>query len=224
MSSTNQTAQRRFEGRSVIITGAAGDLGSATARCFAEEGARLVLCDLAITETKLKKLTAELESLGSTAVIYAIVDVSNPEDVKKCVALAAEKFGGIDILVNNAGQRGNINPVHETDDDDFKRTQDVNVYGVFLMMKYAVNKMIESGKGGVITNMSSVSGLAATPYTFSYATSKFAVSGMTRAAAKSLGMHKIRVNALAPFILEGGMANDEFFHTLTLKGKNIPIV
>ena len=223
MSSASQT-QRRFEGRSVIITGAAGDLGSTTARCFAEQGARLVLCDLAVTEPKLKELTAELEALGSPAAIYAIVDVSKPEDVKKCVALAAEKFEGIDILFNNAAYRSkslaSVNPVHETDDEDFKKTQDVNVYGVFLMMKYVVNKMIESGKGGVIINMSSISGLAATPYLFSYTTSKFAISGMTRAAAKSLGMHKIRVNAIAPFVLEGGMA-DGFFHAVTLKGKYV---
>ena len=227
MSSASQ-AQRRFEGKSVIITGAAGDLGSTTARCFAEQGALLVLCDLAITEPKLKELTAELESLGSPVAIYAIVDVSNPEDVKKCVALAAEKFGGIDILFNNAVYRSkslgksvaSVNPVHETDDEDFKNTQDVNVYGVFLMMKYVVNKMIESGKGGAIVNTSSISGLAATPYLFSYATLKFAIGGMTRSAAKSLGMHKIRVNAIAPFVLEGSMA-DGFFKAVTLKGKNI---
>ena len=219
--SSDSKAKRRFEGKTVIITGAAGDLGSTTARSFAQEGAQLVLCDLAINEPKLKEFTVELQSLGSPASIYAIVDVSKPEDVKKCVELAVEKFGSIDILFNNAAYRSkslaSVNPVHETDDEDFKRTQDVNVYGVFLMMKYVVNKMIEASKGGVIVNMSSISGLAATPYLFSYTTSKFAISGMTRAAARSLGMHNIRVNAVAPFVLEGGMA-DGFFQAVTMKG------
>ena len=220
-SAENGTKLRRFEGKSVIITGAAGNLGSTTARCFAEEGARLVLCDLAITEPKLKKLIAELQSFGSPASIYAIVDVSNPGDVKKCVELAVKEFGGIDILLNIAAHSPQLaaalDSLVETDEEDFKRTQDVNVFGVFLMMKYVVKKMIEAGKGGVIINMSSVAGLHASPYIFSYTTSKFAINGMTRAAAKSLGMHKIRVNAVAPFMLEGRMIND-FFEALTIKG------
>ena len=222
MSSAENTAKlRRFEGKSVIITGAAGNLGSTMARCFAEEGARLVLCAHATTEHKLKELIAELQSLGSPASIYAIFDVSNLEDVKKCVKLAVEKFGGIDILVNNAAHNTQLvaalDSVVETDEEDFKRTQDVNVYGVFLMMKYVAKEMIKAGKGGVIINISSISGLHGSPYFFSYTTSKFAVNGMTRAAAKSLGTHKIRVNAVAPFILEGRMVN-EFFKALTIKG------
>ena len=220
-SAENGAKLRRFEGKSVIITGAAGDLGRAITRCFAEEGARLVLCDLATTEHKLKKLIVELQSLGSPASIYAIVDVTNLEDVKKCVKRAVEEFGGIDILLNSAAHSTQLvaalDSVVETDEEDFKRTQDVNVYGVFLMMKYVAKEMIEAGKGGVIINMSSISGLHGSPYLFSYTTSKFAVNGMTRAAAKSLGMHKIRVNAVAPYILEG-MAVDEFFKALTIKG------
>ena len=182
-----------------------------------------MLCDLATTESKLKKLIVELQSLGSPASIYAIVDVTNLEDVKKCVKRAVEEFGGIDILLNIAAHSDKsqlaaiLDSIAETDEENFKRTQDVNVYGVFLMMKYAAKEMIEAGKGGVIINMSSVNGLHASPYVFSYTASKFAVNGMTRAAAKSLGMHKIRVNAVAPFILEGRTV-DEFFKALTIKG------
>ena len=220
-SAENGAKLRRFEGKIVIITGAAGDLGSTITRCFAEEGARLVLCDLPTTEHKLKKLIPELQSLGSPASIYAIFDISNLEGVKKCVKRAVEEFGGIDILINNAIHNTELvaalDSVEETDEEDFKRTQDVNVYGAFLMMKYVIKEMIEASKGGVIINMSSIHGLHATPYLFSYNVSMFAVNGMTRAAAKSLGMHKIRVNAVAPFILEGGKV-DDFFKALTIKG------
>lgn len=208
---------QKFKGKTVLITGAAGDLGSTVGRAFSEQGARIVLCDLAGTEPKLKQLTTELLSLGSPAVIYASVDVSVVEDVKKCVETAVKEFGDIDILINNAGICCDVEPVQESDEAVFKRMQDVNVYGVFLMMKYVSNKMIESGKGGMIINMSSIAGLKGGPFIFSYVASKFAVSGMTRAAAKSLGKHNIRVNALAPGYIEGSMA-DRILREIAGKG------
>ena len=208
---------KKFEGKTVLITGAAGDLGSTTARAFSEQGARIILCDLASTEAKLKQLTTELLSLGSPSVIYASVDVTNVEDVKKCVHLAVKEFGGIDILFNNAGILGQINLLQETDEVMFKKIQDVNVYGVFVMMKYVSNKMIESGRGGVIVNVSSVVGLKGSRYIFPYVASKFAVSGMTRAAARSLARYNIRVNALSPGFLEGNM-KDELFEAIVQKG------
>ena len=210
-------ALKRFEGKSVLITGGAGDLGSTTARLFSEQGARIVLCDLASTEAKLKQLTTELLSLGSPSVIYASVDVANIEDVKKCVQLAVEEFGGIDILFNTHAFLGTINPVHETDELIFKKVQDTNVYGTFLMMKYVSNKMIESGRGGVICNTSSFTGVMANPFAFPYITSKFAINGMSRAAARSLAKYNIRVNSLAPGVLEGGLA-DHGHEAIALKG------
>ena len=197
---------QKFKGKTVLITGAAGDLGSTTARAFSEQGAQIVLCDLAGTEPKLQQLTTELLSLGSPAVISISIDVSNVEDVKRCVEKAVKEFKNIDILFNNAGICCEVEPVQSTDEEVFRRTQDVNVYGVFLMMKYVSNTMIESGKGGVIVNSSSIAGLRGGPLLFSYVASKFAVSGMTKAAAKSLAKYNIRVNAIAPFYIEGNMA------------------
>lgn len=205
---------RKFEGKTVLITGAAGDVGSTTARAFSEQGARVVLCDLAATEPKLKELTRELLLLGSPAVIYASLDVTRVEDVKKCVELAVKEFGSIDILFNNAGICCDVlSPVQSADEVVFKQTQDVNVYGVFLMMKYVSHKMIESGKGGAIVNMASIAGLKGGDLVFSYVASKFAVTGMTRAAAKSLAKHNIRVNAVAPYFIKGSLA-DKFFKEL----------
>ena len=200
---------KRFEGKVALITGGAGDLGSTTARLFSEEGARLVLFDLPSTEPTLKQLETELLSLGSPAVIHVCGDVTNVEDVKKAVQRSVDELGGIDILFNNAAILPAA-PLQLTDEAMFKKVQDINVYGAFLMMKYVSNWMIESGKEGVIVNMSSFGGIMAFDVAFAYCASKFAVSGMTRAAAKSLAKHNIRVCALAPSALEGTLADQCF--------------
>ena len=198
--------QRRFKGKTVLITGAAGGVGSETARAFSKEGARLVLCDLPSTEPKLKQLVTVLLSLGSPTVIYVCGDVTSVEDVKKSVQHGVDKLGGIDILLNSAGIAP-VAPLQLTDEAMFKTVQDVNVYGTFLMMKYTSNQMIKSEKGGVIINMSSFLGMKGGDPLFAYTASKFAVSGMTRAAAKSLAKHNIRVCAIAPHMLEGDLAD-----------------
>jgi len=193
---------KRFEGKTAIVTGAAGDLGSTTARLICEEGARVVLCDLPSTEAKLNQLVTELGVHDSKGVIYVCGDVTNVEDVKKSVQRGVDEFGGIDILLHCAAALPG-GTLQETDDALFKMTQDVNIYGTFLMMKYVSNKMIEVGKGGVIVNVSSDAGVVGIDAIFAYCASKFAVCGMTRAAAKSLAKHNIRVCAVAPAILEG---------------------
>jgi len=198
---------KRFEGKIALITGGAGDVGSTTARLFAAEGARLVLFDLPNTEPSLNQLVTELLSLGSPAVIYVCGDITNVEDVKKLVQRSVDELGGIDILFNNAGIAlpGSL---QQTSEEDFKKTQDVNVYGAFLMMKYASMRMIEAGKGGVIVSTSSYAGMIGSESLLAYTASKFAINGMTRAAAKSLAKNNIRVCAIAPYMLDGHLIND----------------
>jgi len=212
---------KRFEGKVALITGAAGDLGNTTARLFAEEGARLVLCDLPTAESNLKQQVTQLSSLGSPGVIYVCGDVTNVEDVKKSVQRGVDEFGGIDILMNSAGI-GSSTPLQITDDALFKKIQEVNVYGTFLMMKYVSNEMIKAGKGGVIVNMSSTAGLMGVDIAFAYCASKFAVCGMTRAAAKGLAKNNIRVCAVSPHLLEGSMIDGviENLAGLAMQGKN----
>jgi len=109
-------------------------------------------------------------------------------------------------LLNSAGVAP-VAPLQLTDEAMFKRVQDINVYDTFLMMKYVSNQMIKAGKGGVIINMSSFLGMKGGDLLFAYTASKFAVSGMTRAAAKNLAKHNIRVCAIAPHMLEGDLAD-----------------
>ena len=147
--------------------------------------------------------------------------------MKKSVQRGVDECGDIDILFNCAGAVLPTTPMELTDEAAFKRIQDVNVNGVFLMMKYVSNQMIESGKEGVIVNVSSIAGIHAQGFgdAFAYCASKFAVSGMTRAAAKSLAKHNIRVSAIAPGPLDGSML-DGFFDNLAetaMKGE-IPML
>ena len=111
-------------------------------------------------------------------------------------------------MFNNAGICPTA-PLQLTDEEMFKKVQDVNVYTVFLMMKYVANKMVELGKGGVIVNTSSLAAINSNEVLFAYCASKFAVSGMTRAAAKSLAKNNIRVCAIAPHALEGSKMADD---------------
>ena len=199
--------QQRFNGRAVLITGAAGDSQYAAARRFSAEGARLMLCDLSSTEPTLKQQAAELLSQGGSGAIYACGDVSNVEDVKKWVRRGVDEFGGIDVLFNGAVTVP-VGTLQLTDDAVFKKTQDYDVYGTFLMMKHVSNNMVASGKGGVILNMSGYAGLRGVDVLFPYCASRFAINGMTRAAAKNLAKHKIRVCAIAPNMIEGSTTEE----------------
>ncbi len=195
----------RFNGKTVVITGGAGDIGINTASAFAREGATVVLVDLPHTESDLNEKCKNLVEIGAPSADFMTCDVTKEESVKNMVKSIADKNGHIDIFFNNAGVQGSLRPLHEQDDEEFRKVVDVNIYGVFLGMKYVSKAMIESGSGGVIVNTASLAGLLGPANMAAYAASKFAVVGMTTTAAKDLAMHGIRVCAIAPGILEGKM-------------------
>jgi len=179
----------RLKGKVILISGGARGQGAAEARLFVAEGARVVIGD--VLEAEARQLISEL---GSSAT-FVRQDVTLEGDWQKAIN-AAEKFGCLHGLVNNAGI---FQPrtLMETDIELFERHTRVNQLGCFLGMKTVVPLMEQSG-GGSIVNISSVAGLRGSPGAIAYSATKWALRGMTKAAAIDLAPRKIRVNSVHP--------------------------
>jgi NAD(P)-dependent dehydrogenase (short-subunit alcohol dehydrogenase family) len=176
----------RLEDKTAFITGAAGSIGAATARAFAAEGASLVLTDLEAPEA----LAAEL---GGAVAVAA--DVTDSGAVRAAVALAVDRFGGLDVAFANAGVFGAVAPIVDYPEDVFDHVIAVNVRGPFLVAKHALAVM---RRGGSLVLNSSVVGLTSDPGICAYATSKHALVGLMRTAAKEVAARGIRVNTIHP--------------------------
>lgn len=197
----------RLQGKVAIITGAARGMGESHARAFAREGARLVLTDLSGEAGR-----ALASEIGPEA-IFIDQDVTNPGHWKAVVAQAEEHFGKIDILVNNAGILGPMATTADLNDEGYDKVCQVNQHAVFYGMRAVLPAMLRAG-GGSIVNISSIAGIAAN-YGFpsiAYVASKFAVRGMSKAAAVEYGKDNIRVNSVHPGFIQTPMmveATDE---------------
>ena len=213
----------RFEGATVLITGATGGLGSAAAKAFAGEGARLVLSDL--DETALEGFAATLDA--DTAILAGnIADERLSEDLVK---LAVQKFGRLNIAVNNAGIVHSFVRLPHVTSDEARRVLEVDLLGVFYAMKQQIPQMErqfkQSGKGGAIVNVASVAGLSGAPKLSVYAAAKHGVLGLTRSAAVEYATKGVRINAVCPshtrtamvdsFVNATGAPEDEALAELT---------
>ncbi|HWK29203.1 MAG TPA: SDR family oxidoreductase [Solirubrobacter sp.] len=181
----------RFEGRTVVVTGAGAGIGKGIAARFAGEGARVVLAD------RSDAVHAAAEELGGTGVQ---ADVTVPEDVERVFA-AADR---VDVLVNNAGII-TISRLEELTLDDWERVLRVNTTGTFLCCQAAAARMRAQGGGGRVLNAASGQARQGFIYTPHYAASKFGVVGLTQSLAKELAKDQITVNAYCPGIVGSDM-------------------
>lgn len=195
------SATYRFEGKTILITGGAGDIGKATAQRFAANGAGVVLLDL--NEAKMVSIVQELQQYHVPVGIF-LCDVTRPESVAKAWSEAIAQVGPIHYVFNNAGYQGVFAKTDEYPEDDFQKVLDINVVGVFHVLKAAARYLRDAG-GGAIVNMASHAGVDGPPNMLAYAASKFAVIGMTQTAAKDLAPYGIRVNALSPSLIGPGV-------------------
>ena len=177
----------RFEGKTVLISGAARGQGAEETARFAAEGATVVLGDVLDDEGE-----ATAKSIGGAAT-YVHLDVTDEASWEAAVATAGE----LHVLVNNAGVLGPFTPIVKTSLEEFRRTLDVNLIGTFLGLKHGGAAIAKAG-GGAIVNISSISGLWGTPYASSYVASKWAARGLTKTAALELGRQGVRVNSVHP--------------------------
>ncbi|MDP9961833.1 glucose 1-dehydrogenase [Chryseobacterium lathyri] len=197
----------RLKGKVALITGASQGMGESHARKFIAEGAKVILTDL--NEDRGKKIADEL---GENA-LFIKQDVSDAEQWKDVVAKGEEKFGPINVLVNNAGILGPIKKVTEITEEEYLKVIEINQNAVFYGMKYTIPSMQKAGIGSIV-NISSVAGIVAIPGypSLAYMGSKFAVRGLTKAAAVEYGKENIRANSVHPGYIKTPMmveATDE---------------
>jgi NAD(P)-dependent dehydrogenase (short-subunit alcohol dehydrogenase family) len=186
----------RLSGRTAIVPGGAKGIGRHYSQALAAEGARVMIADVADGTQLAQEIAAEH---GANSVLSTITDVSDETAVKALVAATMERFGKIDVLVNNAAL---FAPLQETkcteiDADLWDKVMAVNLRGPFLMVKHVAPHMTAQGYGKII-NIGSGTAYRGAPWMLHYVTTKGGIMAMTRALARELGEHGIRVNTLAP--------------------------
>jgi NAD(P)-dependent dehydrogenase (short-subunit alcohol dehydrogenase family) len=192
----------RLVNKVALITGAGNGIGRATAQLFAQEGAKVVVQDVNAemaqeTVQLIRKAGGEAVSIGG--------DVASSADAEAMVNKAVDTYGRLDVLFNNAGvwHGGTILDISE---EDWDRTMEVNVKGIYLVSRYAVQRMMRQ-EGGSIINAASAAALRGSPMSAAYNASKGAVLLLTKCMALDFGRYGIRVNCTCPGVIETRMAD-----------------
>jgi NAD(P)-dependent dehydrogenase (short-subunit alcohol dehydrogenase family) len=201
----------KFDGKVALVTGGTQGMGSVTAGALAAAGATVLICGR--DEEKGKKTAADLSAETGKEVRFLRSDIANPQSVKGLVETVLGDYGRLDLAFNNAGVTSEHACVADACIDNWQRTIDINVNGTFYAMKYEIAAMLRSG-GGAIVNNSSVLGLVPISGQPAYCTSKAAIIALTKGAAMEYarednGRPRVRINAVAPGPILGGMNSEE---------------
>ncbi|MEU9579560.1 SDR family NAD(P)-dependent oxidoreductase [Streptomyces chilikensis] len=188
-----------FAGRAALVTGAASGIGLAIARRLAQGGAEVVIADY--NAEGAERAAAGLRNDGFEAAAVT-VDVSDAASVEAAVRFTVDTFGGLHLGVNNAGIGGASAPTGEQTLADWDRVVRVNLDGVFFSMRYEIQEMERSGKGGSIVNVASILGSVAFSGSSAYVAAKHGVLGLTKCAAVEYAAKDIRINSVGPGFIE----------------------
>ena len=192
----------KLKDKVVIITGGSRGIGYATAEKFLREGASVVIA--ASSQTSADKAVAKLRQAYPDSVVEGIWPaLTSLDSVRASFQQVIDRFGRVDILVNNAGVSEST-PITAYTEETFDKVMDLNVKGVFNAIRAIVDHMVQRGEGVILSTSSMVS-ISGQPSGFAYPASKFAVNGLTVSLARELGPKGIRVNAVAPGIIETDM-------------------
>ncbi len=194
-----------FDGKVVIVTGGSSGLGAAACVEFARQGAKVVVA--ARRKDQSEGVVRQIAEAGSEG-FFVQTDVSKSADIEAMVARTVEKFGRLDCAFNNAGITGpTLTPVAEIEEKGWDETMNVNLKAVWLCMKYEIPAMLKNGKGAIV-NCSSMYGLVTGDVgNAAYCASKYAVIGLTKAAAADYGQQGIRVNTVNPGFVHSEMVD-----------------
>jgi 3-oxoacyl-[acyl-carrier protein] reductase len=191
-------AQYALDERVALITGAAGGIGVAIARRFARAGAHVAVAD--IKSESARQVAGDLRRFGRRAIGVG-GDVSRSTDADAIVRAALSEFGRIDILVNNAGLMGRVAPLWELHDEDWNQVIGVDLTSVFLMSRAVISHM-RSRRSGCIVSVASIAGKEGTPRLIPYSVAKAGIIAFTKALGKEVIGDGIRVNCVAPGVIE----------------------
>jgi len=205
----------KLAGQVAIIVGSGRGIGEAIARTFAQEGAAIVLVDLAKMKSELESIAQEINQKGGKAVAL-VADCTDDNQVKKMVDETVKRWGKIDILVNSAGLRGPLVPVQDISEEEWDTVLDINLKAVFLCCR-AVLKIMMQQKSGSIVSISGTAGKEGMALRGSLCAAKWGLLGLTQTIAKEAGPYGIRANVICP----GGMDEPELREMYAERAKGL---